>query len=141
MIILSKFEINEALIYDFINSEFERYKSEKILTNNKYYLCDKEFNNQGDITNLIANLIDMDRKKELVNFNNSNLVIICNDPLTNRNIILMDFKEFSKIVQNIKFHKSFVINKREFNANTKQWNLLISLIVSYVFFMIIRFSK
>ena len=141
MIILSKVEINEALIYDFINSEFERYNSSKILLNNKFYFCSKEFNHQRDITNLILNSIDMDRNKELVNINNSNLVVICNDPMINNNIIFMDFKEFSKIIKDVKFHKSFVINKREFNTNTKQWNLLSSLIISYIFFLIIRFSK
>jgi len=139
--ILSKVEINEALINDFINSEFERYKSSKILTNNKFYFCSKVFNNQGDITNLILNLIDLDRNKKLVNINNGNLVVICNDTKLDDKIIFIDFKEFSKIIKDVKFHKSFAINKREFNTNTKPWNLLISLIISYVFFMIIRFSK
>lgn len=141
MIILSKVEIDEAFIYNFINSEFEKYKSMKIIKDKKFYFCSKEFNSQANITNLIVDLIDMDRAKELVNFNNSNIVVICNNDMTNNKIIFMDFKKISKIIEGLKFHKSFVIKKREFNRNTKQWNLLMSLIISYVFFMIIRFSK
>ena len=141
MIILSKVEINKEVFNNFINSEFEKYKLSKIYTNNKFYFCSSEFNKQAEITNLIIKLINMDIKKELVNLNKSNLVLICNNYNISENIILMDFEKFSKIIKNVKLYDPYVITKREFNNNTKQWNLIISLIISYVFFMIIRFSK